>query len=88
MKSLDKYFKLADNHKCYCDANCNKDIFITHTIECRKQADLHCNSYIECFSTYCLNYLKQLKLIPSYKRNKEKKEVLISVYPLFNSDSE
>lgn len=71
--------KKAEIHEEYCLNNCFKFDYASvkfdyryfpHTEECIQLAKEHSNSFVECHSKYCLNYLKKYGLVPSYGRPK------------------
>lgn len=68
MMNLDDYFKLANEHEIYCNINCNKNSYRRHTAECVLLASQHCNSYVECHSSYCKEYLLRFNLVYSHKK--------------------
>lgn len=82
-KCIKQYLEYAKEHERYCRSNCfdlinfESDGFheYPHTRKCKGMASMHCNSFVECKSTYCLKYNDEHDLIPSYSRNCFKKKI-------------
>jgi len=83
-KCIDRYHDYAKEHENYCRSNCynlidlENDGFLEypHTRKCKDMASMHCNSFVECKSTYCLKYNDERDLVPSYRRFKKKKPLI------------
>jgi hypothetical protein len=78
---IDDMFKNAKKHEDYCMKHCytidNIDFLeYPHTKHCVDLAKMHCNSFVECRSLYCLKWNDDRDLVPSYQKPKKKKKVI------------
>ena len=82
-KCIKEYLIYAKEHEKYCRSNCfdlcnfESDGFYgyPHTRKCKDMATMHCNSFVECKSLYCLNYNDERGLVPSYSLACFKKKI-------------
>jgi hypothetical protein len=67
---IEECHRLADNHKKYCDENCMIKME-PHTNQCIAFREKHYESFVQCYSTYCLKKNSDEGLRPSYTREKK-----------------
>ena len=91
-KCIKQYLEYAKDHEQYCRASCYDLINLQeggfheypHTRKCKDMASMHCNSFVECKSMYCLKYNDERNLVPSYTSDCfKKKEGKVATFTMF-----